>query len=126
MFKTTNLQINKLYNFYVIKNHITFPFLFQPLITYFRNVILTIKLFQGICACTPVLQSYKTINNIIFYKIKIAQLIKLQFCCLIHIFFLMIRRFLFKRFIYQQFVESVKMRKCTTPTGIILLIVHYV
>ena len=40
-------------------------------------------------------------------------------------FLLIIRRFIVKRIFKQQFFESVKMRKFTSPTGIVLVILHY-
>ena len=43
---------------------------------------------------------------------------------LFYTLFLIIRRFLVKRFL-EQFVESVKRKKFSTPTGIVLVIVHY-
>ena len=44
--------------------------------------------------------------------------------CGYNTFLLIIRRFLVKRVFYQQFVETVKMRKFTTATGIVSVIVH--
>ena len=44
---------------------------------------------------------------------------------LFNTFLIIIRRFLGKRIFKQQIVESVKMRKFTTPTGIVFVIVHY-
>ena len=40
-------------------------------------------------------------------------------------FLIIIRRFLVNRFFEQQFAESVKRKKFTIPTGIVLVIVHY-
>ena len=54
--------------------------------------------------------------------------LKYKKCTAVYLLFytllLIIRRFLVKRF-YQQFAESVQRRKLTTPTGIILVILHY-
>ena len=52
------------------------------------------------------------------------QLIQLKIYCYIH-FLIIIRRFLVKWLFNQQFVNSVKMSKFTTLTGIVLLIVQY-
>ena len=52
------------------------------------------------------------------------QLIQLKIYCYIH-FLIIILRFLVKWLFNQQFVNSVKMSKFTTLTGIVLVIVQY-
>ena len=53
-----------------------------------------------------------------FYNLKSVDL-------LYNAFLLIILRFLVKRIFKQQFAESVKRSKFTTPTGIVLMIVHH-